>query len=252
MKTILTSLARHMGFELVPAWRMERHELAKHLREVLARIEADTVVDVGANLGQYRDFLRTEVGFEGTIHSFEPVRQLQEALAVRAANDPGWVVHRLALGATESEMALNVMRDSQFSSLLEPQDSALNDYDRQNRVEHRETVRVRRLDDVVDATPSLARARSIYLKLDTQGYDLEVLKGATRMLRSVGALQTEASMLPLYRGMPDYRTSIATLDGLGFDISGMFPIARDQYLRVVEFDCVMVNREKAGARRLAA
>ena len=79
-----------------------------------------------------------------------------------------------------------------------------------------------------------------------------MLKGATQTLRLVGALQTEASMLPLYEGMPDYKQSIETLNGLVFDISGMFPIVRDQFLRIVEFDCVMVNREKTGLQRCAA
>ena len=252
VKSLVMSLADRMGFDLIPKWRAERNELAKHLKAVFARLGTDTVIDVGANLGQYHDFLRMEVGFEGAIHSFEPVRALASALERRAESDPAWTIHPIALGGAEGEMELNVMNDTQFSSLLAPKNTGLDEFASMNSVKYRQPVRVRRLDDVVAEVPSLSTAPVIYLKLDTQGFDLEVLKGASLTLRSVGALQTEASMLALYDGMPDYRQSIATLNALGFDISGMFPIARDHSLRLVEFDCVMVDRDKMNGKRRAA
>ena len=55
-------------------------------------------------------------------------------------------------------MELNVMHDPQFSSLLAPKDSGLNNYAFQNSVKYRQAVRVRRLDDVVAETPDLSRS----------------------------------------------------------------------------------------------
>ncbi len=81
-----------------------------------------------------------------------------------------------------------------------------------------------------------------YLKMDTQGFDLEVVRGATETLRVVPVLQTEVSVRPLYAGMPDYITSIRTLEERGFELSGLFPVVYDTSFRVVEFDCVMANR----------
>jgi FkbM family methyltransferase len=57
-----------------------------------------------------------------------------------------------------------------------------------------ETVQVKRLDDVIGEVSAASASRSIYLKLDTQGYDLEVIKGAGATLESVAALQTEVSV----------------------------------------------------------
>ena len=168
----------------------------------------------------------------------------------RTGADPKWTVYNLALGAAEGETEINVMNETQFSSMLSPRDAKIHDFAMYNKVKYRQPVRVRRLDDVVADTPGLRAKHSIYLKLDTQGYDLEVLKGASQTLQSVGALQVEASILPIYEGMPDYKTAITTLNALGFDISGMFPIARDQFERIVEFDCVMVSRERLGVNRL--
>jgi hypothetical protein len=86
----------------------------------------------------------------------------------------------------------------------------------------------------------------LYLKLDTQGYDPAVLAGAEKALSRVTALQTELSVKPVYEQMPYYLDSIAHLEQLGFEITGLFPIARDNALRVIEFDCVMVQTAAAG------
>ena len=57
-------------------------------------------------------------------------------------------------------------------------------------------------------------------------------------------MQSEVSVLPLYDGMPDYKTSIEAFGAAGFDLSGLFPVVLDQALRVVEFDCVAVSRHQ--------
>jgi hypothetical protein len=62
------------------------------------------------------------------------------------------------------------------------------------------------------------------------------------------ALQLEASIRPIYHGMPSYHEAIAFMNGAGFDISGMFKVSNDEQLRIVEFDCVMINSRYAGAK----
>ena len=56
------------------------------------------------------------------------------------------------------------------------------------------------------------------------------------------ALQTEASVIGIYKGMPRYTEIIRYLEERGFDITGLYPVSRDKSLRLVEFDCVMINR----------
>ena len=81
----------------------------------------------------------------------------------------------------------------------------------------------------------------------TQGFDIEVLRGAGDSLPGVKALQTEASVIGIYKGMPQYMDTIRYLEERGFDITGLYPVSRDSALRLVEFDCVMINRVLAGA-----
>jgi FkbM family methyltransferase len=245
IKDLVAGAFRRAGFELIPSWRLEKLELANHLRELFARLEIDCVLDVGANAGQYHDFLRGHVGYAGRIISFEPVAELALALKERADKESNWDVCDFALGSCDEVRTINVTKRNQFSSFLQPDFSTIDDYLELNQIEHKETVPVRRLDSVMDEIGCHAGDGHIYLKIDTQGFDLEVVKGAPRTLEKILAMQTEVSVLKIYDGMPDFLTAIRVLSEKGFDITAMFPVTRDRMLRVVEFDCVLLNCPQA-------
>jgi hypothetical protein len=77
--------------------------------------------------------------------------------------------------------------------------------------------------------------------MDTQGYDLQVFAGVGDALRSVVALQSEISAVPIYQGMPHLTESIARFEAAGFGIAGLFPVSREKSLRIIEYDCLMVK-----------
>lgn len=105
----------------------------------------------------------------------------------------------------------------------------------------REQVAVRRLDEVIDQVAP-AGAQRFCLKLDTQGFDLEVFAGASRCVDKIVGLQSEMAVLPVYRGAPDYVESLATYRAAGFEATGFFPVSREaERLVLVEFDCVMTK-----------
>ena len=218
---------------------------ARHVRETLLRHRVGAVVDVGANTGGYRDFLRRRCGYRGLVVSFEPVPELAAELRRRAAADPLWVVMECALGAEDGSRAINVMRNSVFNSFLAPGGAAARHFDH-NVVERVERVEVRRLDTLMRDLSARHGIGDFYLKMDTQGFDLEVLKGAEAVLDRVPALQTEIPVQLIYQGMPDWREAVARLEALGFGLSALFAISRDPVGRVVEFDCFAVNAARAG------
>lgn len=242
VKDSVLKVSRWFGYDIVPLREMRERDFALHLRELLARLDIDCVFDVGANVGQYHDFLRDSVLYEGKIVSFEPVSRHVELLRERAQGDPDWHVEGYALGARDEQMEINVMVSDQFSSFLEPDHQRVGEYHELNVPRARETVTVRTLDVVMPALQDRLGFERPYLKLDTQGFDIEVLRGAGDSLPGVRALQTEASVLGIYKGMPGYIDTLRHLDGLGFDITGMYTVSRDTALRLVEFDCVMINR----------
>ena len=254
MKQVLTKLlmraVRTAGYEVIPRWRLDNLALATHLRELFERLDIDCVLDVGANRGQYRKFLRMEVGYAGYIASFEPHPVCLKQLEAEAKNDALWKIHRFALGSESGLYPINVMRESAFTSFLSPDSSTVPTLAHLNAVVQVETVQVRRLTDVMEGIRATCGCRNVYLKLDTQGYDLEVINGASTTLASIAALQTEVSVLPIYARMPDWLTSLRTLKEHSFDVTGLFPVSTDPQLRVVEFDCVAVNTAFPGAAGL--
>jgi FkbM family methyltransferase len=202
------------------------------LTALLAHLQIETVLDVGAHVGEFGSRLR-RLGYAGQIISFEPVAASYASLAHQAARDERWVTHQVALGRSDGHQPITVPAASvlaSFRPFVATLPSAL-----QGVGDLRlETVQVARLDSFPVAGRTL-------LKLDTQGWDLEVLEGATGILSAVLAVQTELSVLPLYEGAPTMLEALPRLRELGFVPSAMFPVLRDEHLRLREFDCVLVR-----------
>ena len=101
-----------------------------------------------------------------------------------------------------------------------------------------------RLDAIIDDL--VGTYSRIFLKLDTQGWDLEVLAGASECMDRVAAVQTELSVIPIYEGMPGWLEAMSSLSSSGFEPTWMSPVTLDGPVRVLEFDCVMVRSKKTG------
>ncbi len=87
--------------------------------------------------------------------------------------------------------------------------------------------------------------RSVLLKTDTQGADLEVIEGAREAIDLVGAIIIEAPIVALYDGAALISDIISYLASRGFELAGAFPIHHyDDGLRVIEFDCAFVNTNR--------
>lgn len=189
-----------------PAWRRQR---------LFTRAGVDLVIDVGAATGAYAATLRA-FGFGGRIASFEPMAAPFAELQRRAATDPAWTVHRSALGSEAGTAEITVAGDS--SSLLPMLDA------------HRraapdvvatgtETVAVARLDDLADEL--LAGSRAPFLKIDTQGFERQVLRGAERTVPKLVGLQLELSFVELYAGTMLVDEAIAWAYREGFVLAGV-------------------------------
>lgn len=217
-------------------------ELAAHsalLRAVLERAGVNVVLDVGAHRGGYRDLLRAS-GYRGEIVSFEPVSASFEALRARAASDPAWRVHRLALGRSAGVASLNVARESNFTSFLEPNAFSVERFGG-SAVDRQEEVEVARLDAVFTELTAHVPAPRVLLKTDTQGWDLEVIEGAAGVLDQVVALQAELSVRPIYEDSTSWLTVLARLGELGFRPAQLTSVGRDDALGLLELDCLLVR-----------
>ena len=77
--------------------------------------------------------------------------------------------------------------------------------------------------------------------MDTQGYDLNVFKGANHYYSNISCLLTEISLQSIYMNMPDYHETISFYESKGFSVSGLYPVSRQRDGSVIEMDCFMIN-----------
>lgn len=243
LQAALVGLARRLGYTVIPTWRLASFAQAEYLQRLFAHCGVSKVIDVGANEGQYRDFLRNQVGFRGLIISVEPQPELAARLRRRAADeDAQWQVLECALGAHPGTASLKLMHSSVFSSLLDPDSSELTLFRESNAVRAVVDVEVRTLDQVF-LDHGLTQRRDCYLKLDTQGFDLEVLRGGQQALGFVAAAQFEGAFKQLYKGAPGYQDVLDFFRESGFEMSAIHPNNEGHFPLLVEQDLHLIHRE---------
>lgn len=237
------TLTRILGYQLIPIWRIERYHQTEYLRRLLDAKQIDLVLDVGANMGQYRDYLRAQIGYKGMILSFEPHPRCLDEITRRSATDDKWEVFPYALGAQQGVLQFNLMRDSQFSSFHAPIQVQRLGRGSDNVIERTVNVEIDTLDSVFDGLARRFQCERPFLKLDTQGHDIEVLRGAFTCIRKFPAIQAELSNIQIYSNMVDLGRSVTEMGQLGFDLGTIFPANPDQFPVVTDFDAYFINRE---------
>jgi hypothetical protein len=104
---------------------------------------------------------------------------------------------------------------------------------------------MKRLDSMIDTVLEGITAPRIFLKIDTQGYDLEVVKGAAGCIDRISGLQSEIAVTPVYENMPNYLKSLSYYESLGFDLMNLFTVTRTTgYESILEYDCLMARLEQ--------
>jgi FkbM family methyltransferase len=219
--------------------------LAFNLWMVFSRLGINCVLDVGAHTGGYAKLLRQDVRFKGQIISFEPATQSFRRLSEARRNDRRWRGYRYALARRPGTAELTVFADSKFSSFLPPSSFGTNRYSDHFEAPATELVEVRALSEVFDDVTRHIEDPRVHLKIDAQGFDMEIIEGAVPILGKIVSMQTEVSMKPIYEGQPVMAETLGRLRELGFEVAGLFPVAKEaDRLRVIEFDCVLVRGDQ--------
>jgi len=203
------------------------------LLDLLRRLRINVVLDVGANEGWYSQHLRRG-GFRGRIVTFEPNPENHAHISAKA--DADWLQAGYALGEKDEVKPFNVLRDeggsNTMSSFLQSSIGVPS-----TTVE----VDVKRLEDVLpDLLDGVPEPR-IFLKTDTQGFDLPVVRGAGAWLPKVLGLQSEISVEPIYEAMTPYTQSLASYHAMGFGLVDLQVVRRQPDGTVLEYDCLMAR-----------
>lgn len=243
LKSLIRHSLRAAGFDVVRRTVDRTPEL--QLAKLLGDLEIEVLFDIGANVGQFARTTR-QCGYAGKVVSFEPLGEAHAQLLRAAAGDPLWQVHpRCAIGARADVLSINVAGNSVSSSLL-PMESAHVDAAPASAVTGVEEVAVTTLDAVVPGYLPSPTAQ-FFLKIDTQGYEWEVLQGGHRTLQEARGLVVEMSLVPLYSGQRLWRDVIDELESRGFDLWAIQPGFTDpESGRTLQVDAVFRARAGAG------
>lgn len=237
-------LARRFGLYVTrdPDWLAYEDRL----RRMLSSLRINCVLDVGSYQGDFARLLR-QIGYIGLIISFEPVASNFEVLEEARVEDTEWRTHRMALGATKGQAEIQVFAGTTFHSFLPPSAYGLSRFPDKLKVERTETVPVERLDNILDELVKDVEDPHIFLKIDTQGYHLEVIRGLGTKAAAISALQIEMAVNPIYKGATNsFTDALSYPQRLGFQVSGLFPVSftSEDKVQVVEFDCLMCRGEE--------
>lgn len=217
-----------------------------HFRELnrswLRTLGIKTVLDIGANKGQFAKLAR-EVFAEARIYSFEPLpdcfRELQNALS----GDKKFFPFNKAIGRSESILEFFRSIHSPSSSFLEMEELHKEAFPESigGQVQQAIEVKVDTLDGFYTSEkPELP----VLLKIDVQGFEGEVIAGATNMLKNVKVVILEMSVRKLYKDQPLFHDIYMAMHNHGFGYHGnlsqmIHPVTGE----VVQLDAIFIQED---------
>jgi FkbM family methyltransferase len=239
MKELLRKAIHRMG------WDVHRLSTSSNqafqLKKSLDVINANLVFDIGANIGQFASGLRN-VGYQGKIVSFEPLTSAREKLLKLHKGDQSWVVHeQCAIGDQDGQIEINIAGNSVSSSVL-PMLESHSMAAVESAYVASEVVPIRQLDGI--AHKYLEGNSNLFIKIDTQGYEWQVLDGARETLKHARGVLCEISLVPLYQGQRLWRDVIDRLEGDGFVLWALQQGFTDSHTgRSLQLDAIFLRQD---------
>lgn len=193
--------------------------------KLLQHYQIDLVFDIGANKGQYALGIM-DAGYAGRIISFEPLSAVHNELMETSKKYNNWTIApRCAIGAKREEIEINISANSVSSTLLNMLDTHL-DGAPESKIIGKEKVEVRPLDEI--GKEYLKSEKNIFLKIDVQGFEQEVLKGAQQLIEKAKGIEMEISLIALYEGQNWLLPQVLEyMESRGFQLRSIMPAFTD-------------------------
>jgi FkbM family methyltransferase len=210
MKSLIQKFLKKRGFYIT---EFPSEDMARRFT-IIKNQNINIVFDVGANVGQYSRKMR-EYGYDKKIISFEPLKSAYQQLKTVAGKDKNWVLCNYALGDEDTKSTINISGNSVSSSILNILTTHVDSAPQSHFVDTQE-IEIKKLDTIFDSFCS--SEDNAMVKIDTQGYEKNVIDGATESLSKIKVIQLEMSILPLYENEMLYMDMIHYLDNKGFQL----------------------------------
>ena len=216
----------------------------------LTALKIEYVIDIGANTGKFAVAIRDK-GYKGFIYSYEPLLDAHKKLIINSLSDSKWIIHPpAACGSKSGKSSINIAGNSASSSLKKMLPNHLFSAPRSQTIGEQD-VELVTVDSEIKRWNAVPGA--ILLKIDTQGYEEEVLAGAALTLQIVEAVQIELSLVELYQGQKLYSYFLDFFTKRDFQLYDVIPgFFNPQTGQLLQLDAVFVKKsylEKINTRK---
>ncbi len=217
LKGLIQNTLRRLGYQIV-RFRPDAEKDFGWLRN--HRIAS--VLDVGANEGQFASEI-IRIFPDAQVYCFEPLREAYERLVSRFGKSQNFTFFNVAVGDITGEMPIHKNEFSPASSLLgmQPMHVTAFPYTKHETVD---SARVERLDNLLK---SLQIEPPVLLKVDVQGYEARVLRGANKTVANASVILVECNFQEMYEGQSKFEEIYEYLIQRDFVFKGCFDTLKD-------------------------
>lgn len=205
----------------------------------LRDFDVDSIIDIGSNEGQFAQTIR-RVFPETNLFCFEPLKQPHDILHNKMSLLGSIRIFQCALGQADGQAEMHHCQFSPSSSLLE-MDKLHKDAFPNTVNSVKETVLIRRLDSI----PSIrTECQKPFIKVDTQGYEMNVILGGIETFRRAPIIMIEVSYYMLYKNQPLFDEIYGKLKDLGFYFAGNVDQLNDPSTsKPLQADAIFINKQ---------
>ena len=208
--------------------------------KIINQFKIDLIFDIGANVGQYAMLLR-KLGYKNQIVSFEPMKKEFNILKNKSINDSFWEIKNCAIGDTDTEDLINISGNSVSSSLHKMKQNHIK-VQKKSEYIGQEKINVKKIDSFIDDYSKIYD--NIFMKVDTQGNEYNVIKGSRDLINKITGIQMEMSIIPLYENEKNHIELIKFLDEKGFVLFSIEPgFSNSISGQLLQYDGIFIKRD---------
>lgn len=217
LKKLIKRQIEKAGYRIIKPNLRQDHLLRR--MKLLDTYEINKILDVGANTGQYASIIRN-AGFNGKIMSFEPLSAAYKTLKNNSNSDYNWEALNFGLGNFDGESLINISGNTESSSFLNMLPAHIR-IRPESKFVGTEKVNIKKLDSIFNNLVN--EGDTVFLKIDAQGYEYNILEGARNSLNNIEGLQIEMSIEQLYEGEKLICEMIGYLGAKGYKLMSIEP-----------------------------
>lgn len=246
MKKLIRTIVGFFGLQIgkVPTELLKKQIEAKLQSDLvftkynwLAKYGINQVIDIGANDGQFANE-SSQVFSSSSYHCFEPIPSIFSSLKNRFINNPSFHFYNIALGIEDAIGTINLNEYSPSSSILEMEKLHKDSFEFTKNSTKQEIV-IKRLDDFIEA---INPTQHTMVKIDVQGYEMQVLLGGSSFIKRSKVVIVEMSFEKLYKDQPLFHEVYTELYRLGFSYHGnLEQLISPTTSEILQADCIFIN-----------